>query len=70
MFADLPNLRQLLSQPTPPNRAGFDLLGQNASSEWRNRIRCFVVHLSQKHGRNFRNAACGSAGALEAPGFN
>ena len=69
MFADLSNLGQLLSQPVPPNGARFDLLGQNASSEWRNRIRCFVVHLSQKHERNFRNV-CGSAGVLEAPGFN
>lgn len=35
MFADLPNP----GQPAPPNGAQFDLLGRNASSEWRNTIR-------------------------------
>lgn len=70
MFADLPNLGQLLSQPAPPNGAQFDLLGQDAPSEWRDRIRCFVAYVSQKHERNFRKAAGSSAGVLEAPGFN
>lgn len=64
MTTHLPNHGQPLSQPAPSNGAWFDLLGQN--SQCMKRIRRFVVHLSQKHEKHFRNGVCGSAGALEA----